>query len=217
MSEELLKPQQRRALIQLAFQEGRVEKVGDLKPDLDTQLRKALIDQKLLKLENAARGKALELTDSGWRWVMEHLDSELPQKEQVAKLLMEVLKRLHKFLGANAIDVQDVIFARKIIAPENETYAAPSSPSLISANQALLRAADELGGAHAPQIRLRDLRPKLQGFSREQVDTAIRELQIEEVISVIPIDLPTDINDDDRQASIEIAGKPRHAIIVRGR
>jgi len=203
---------QRRALIQLAFQEGRVEKIGDLKPDLDPKLRAELVGRKLIQQKKINRSIALELTDSGWRWVMENLDSELPAKGQVAGVLMNVLKSLAGFLRANRIDIQDVISQRQVIRRDDPEESSKPSPKA-----ELLSAAEELGGAAAPQIRLRDLRPKLGNYSREQVDAAIRELQIEEILSVIPIDLPTDIDESDREAAIEIAGKPRHAIIVRRR
>jgi hypothetical protein len=204
-----LHPKQRRALIQLAFREGRVEKVGDLKPDLDTKLRDGLIGRKLLEKKKAGRGTSLELTDGGWRWVMENLDSELPGKEQVSGLLMDVLKRLSGFLRVNHFNLTDVIQQRQVTHVEVREER--------DANEALLRAAEDLGGANASQIRLRDLRPKLADYSRQEVDAAIRELQIERKLSVIPIDLPTDINEDDRNAAIEIAGSLMHVIVVRGR
>jgi len=217
MPEVKLNPKQGRTLIQLAFREGRVAKVGDLKPDLESKLRQDLVDQKLIDAKKFGRGTALELTDAGWRWVMENLDSELPLKEQVAALLMDILKRLNGFLRANHVDVQDVVFKRQVFHRVKDAPTALAAPPTSSAKEALMRAAEELGGVQAPQIRLRDLRPKLQDYSRQQVDSAIRELQMQEVISVIPIDLPTAIDDQDREASIDIAGKPRHAIIVRGR
>lgn len=203
---------QRRALIQLAFREGRVEKIGDLKPDLDAKLRAELVGRKLIEQKKGNRSIALELTDGGWRWVMENLDSELPAKEQVAGVLMNVLKSLAGFLRTNRIDIQDVISQRQVIHRDDSTESSAPSPKA-----ELLSAAEALGGASAPQIRLRDLRPKLWNYSRQQVDAAIRELQIEGAVSVIPIDLPTDIDENDREAAIEIAGKPRHAIVVRGR
>ena len=52
MSEVKLKPKQGRTLIQLAFREGRVDKVGDLKPDLESTLRKDLIGQNSSKQRN---------------------------------------------------------------------------------------------------------------------------------------------------------------------
>jgi hypothetical protein len=203
---------QRRVLIQLAFREGRVERIGDLKPDLDPKLRAELVGRKLIQPQKLKKSTALQLTDGGWRWVMENLDSELPAKEQVAGLLMNVLKSLAGFLRANLIDIQDVISQRQVIHRDDPAEIRGPSPKA-----ELMSAAEALGGSAAPQIRLRDLRPKLRNYSREQVDAAIRELQIEEILSVIPIDLPTDIDESDRDAAIEIAGKPRHAIIVRRR
>jgi hypothetical protein len=210
-----LHPKQRRTLIQLAFCEGRVEKVGDLKPDLEAKLRAELIGRQFVQQKKAGRGIALELTDGGWRWVMENLDSELPAKEQVAGVLMDVLRRLAGFLRANRVDVQDVIFQRRAI--HEPVIDGNDKADALSPREALLRAAEDLGGANASQIRLRDLRPKLHNLSRQQVDNAIRELQIEGILSVIPIDLPTDIGERDREAAIDIAGTPRHAIIVRNR
>jgi hypothetical protein len=200
-----LKPQQRRVLIQLAFlKDNKVDKISDLKPNLDPKFRADLKRLKLIEEKKAGRGTSVALADAGWRWVMENLECELPAKEQVAPVLMDVLKALNGFLRANRFDIQDVIRQRPVVPP-------------LSARDALLQAADELGGVNATQIRLRDLRPKLSNFARPAVDAAIRELQIEEILSVIPIDLPTDIDDRDREAAIEIAGMPRHAIIVRNR
>lgn len=210
MNDPKLDPKQSRALIQLAFAGGQLDKVGDLKPKLDAKLRRQLKEGKLLDEKKVNRSNSLELTDSGWRWVMDHLDTDLPKTEQ---LLHNMLKRLHPFLQTNQITVQDVILNREITPQEQERTPVVAQP----VKDALLRAAEELGGAHAAQIRLRDLRAKLQNYSREDVDAAILALHQDETIRVIPIDLPTDIDDRDTEAAIQIAGRPRHAIIVRGR
>lgn len=63
---EGVNPKQRRALIQLTFHDGRLEKVGGLKPDLDTKLRRPLGLSKYLEKKTVGRGIALELTDAGW-------------------------------------------------------------------------------------------------------------------------------------------------------
>jgi hypothetical protein len=210
MNDPTLDPKQSRALLQLAFREGHLDKVSDLKPKLDPKFRRELSDLKLLAHKKVKRSSALELTDNGWRWVMDHLDSDLPKTDQ---MLNGVLKRLHQFLQTNSISVQDVILNHPL-APARET---PPEPVAQTVKEALLQAAQELGGAHAAQIRLRDLRPKLHHFSRQDVDAAILALHQDETISVIPIDLPTDIDAHDTEAAIEIAGRPRHAIIIRER
>ncbi len=206
-----LKPPQARALIQLAFLGGRVAKVGDLKPPLDAKLRKDLIEKKLLDSGPKIKGSiSITLRDEGWRWTMDNLTAEMPKSE---RLSTAVLASLDKFLKVNGLTVQDVIQANRIV-PEVKKQTAPAA----SAKEAVLSAALELGGGHiTEQIRLRDLRPEMDslGYGRASVDEAIRGLQLDGTLSVIPIDLPTDIDDRDRAAAIDVGGVPRHAIIVR--
>ena len=211
-----LKPQQRRALIHLAFLGGKIAKAGDLKPALDPKLRTDLVTHGMLQVgRRTAAGTPITLQDGGWRWVMENLASELPPKEQVAGMLMTILARVADFLKVNGLDVQDLILAKRMNSGVEKT-AAPAP----STKQELLRIALELGGGHiTEQIRLRDLRPRMEelGYTRAAVDDAIKALQIDGTLSVIPIDLPTDLNALDHAATINIAGEPRHAVIVRRR
>ena len=141
--------------------------------------------------------------------------AELPAKEQVAGVLTTVLRRLDKFLRVNGFSVQDVIEANPV--------HQKSEPKIChggSTEQALLKVALGLAGGHiGERVRLRDLRPKMEelGYARADVDNAIRALQLEDMLSVIPIDLPSDIDDRDRAAALDIAGVMRHAIIARRR
>jgi len=215
-NKDSLKPRQRRALIHLAFLGGSVPKASDLKPKLDGQPRQELVDRQMLVVGPKTRkGLPMTLQDAGWRWVMENLTCELPPKEQLAGMLMIVLNRVAEFLNVNSLDVQDLIQAKRIgHAPEKPVVRSDS------AAHELVRIALEIGGGQiAERIRLRDLRPRMEelGYNRETIDKAIKDLQLEGTLSVISIDLPTDINDLDRAAIIEIAGVPRHAVIVRRR
>jgi hypothetical protein len=210
----LVSPKQRRAMIHLAFLGGLVPKAGDLKPELNAKLRKELIERKMLGAgPKTKQGLPITLQDRGWRWVMDNLTTELPPKEQVAGVLMTVLSRLDKFLRVNDLAVQDVIEAKRI----SRDIGVPAAPDP-SVEQALLRVALELGGGRiTEQIRLRDLRPKMDalGYTHAAVDQAIKKLQLEGFLSVIPIDLPTDIDDRDRAAVLDIAGVPRYAVILK--
>jgi len=208
-----LKPQQARALIHLAFLGGSIAKVGDLKPKLEAKPRRELETRGMLAVGPKTRkGTPVTLQDAGWRWVMENLTAELPPGE---KLAGAVLARLAEFLKVNNLDVQDLIPAKRIAHAPDKPVSRNDSPE-----QELVRVALELGGGRiTEQIRLRDLRPRMEelGYTREAVDKAIKDLQLEGILSVISINLPTDINDLDRAATIEIAGVQRHAVIVRRR
>jgi len=207
-----------RALIYLAFVGGEVPKAGDLKPKLETRLRQELIEQKMLAAgRKTSKGLPLTLPDAGWRWVMDNLASPLPAREDVA---MAILSRLDKFLRLKGLTVQDVIQANRINhepAKGGDTKAVAPGASV---EEALFKIALELAGGHiGERIRLRDLRPKMEalGHTRAALDEAISHLQLEGTLSVIPIDLPTDIDDRDRAAVLDIAGVPRHAIILKRR
>lgn len=214
--EDSLKPEQGRALIHLAFLGGTVSKASDLKPGLNAKLRKELIEKKMLAAgPKIMRRLPLALQDAGWRWVMQNLTTELPAREQLAGMLMKILSRVAEFLKENGLDVQDVILARRIHPGAEKAAAADAS-----ADEALLRVALELGGGHiAERIRLRDLRPRMEdiGYTRNVLDKTISDLQLEGTLSVIPIDLPADLDDRDRAAALDIAGVQRHAIILRRR
>jgi hypothetical protein len=217
LTEQIRAQKKARALIHLAFLGGKVARAGDLKPELEIGLRKELIEQEMLAVgPKTKKGLPLTLLDAGWRWVMDNINPTMPpQLAARENISMAILSRLGTFLKVNGLTVQDVIQANRI----NQEPTKAASPGA-SPEEALLKIALDLAGGHiGERVRLRDLRPKMEnlGYTRIAVDRAISRLQLESTLSVIPIDLPTDIDDRDRAATIDIAGVPRHAIIVRRR
>ena len=219
-----LRPTQKRALIQLAFlPDAMVSKLADLKPDLDAKLRKDLVSRRFLKVlptSKGQRGTSVALDDGGWRWVMENLNVDLPEKEQVAGVLMSVLRKLAEFLKTNNLDIQDVIQARHVCRVENAPSSSAEAPQFRThsplTDEQFIGLAEQMGGAET-QVRLRDLRKQLTDYTSDEVDSVIRKLHGDGTLSVIPIDLPTDIDEFDVAASIDIGGRSRHAVIVRRR
>ena len=222
LSEQNKTQKKARALIHLAFLGGSVLKAGDLKPELETGLRKELVEQKMLAIGPKTRkGLPLTLVDGGWRWVMDNIGPTTPPRlPKGEKMAMAILDRLDHFLKVNSITVQDVIQASRIHPERAKAVADNAVATDAPIEEALFKTLLDLGGGHiGERVRLRDLRPKMEalGYARDALDEAIRRLQLAGALSVIPIDLPTDIDDGDRVAVIDIAGVPRHAIVLRRR
>ncbi len=192
---------QKHALIQLAFHGGEVASLTKvLKPELKAKDRRPLEQGGLVESAQKTRGsRHLVLTETGWRWVMDNLATDLPGRDSVS-LILGVVDR---YLRRNEMSLHDLLNG------ESKSRAGNLEELVV---QEALRLGD---GRITERIRLRKLRPMLSPSSREDQDDALRRLQQQEIISLIRIDLPSDYTIADEEAAIRIGGEARHALILR--
>ena len=198
-----LKPTQARALLRLAFTPGgMVERADDLKPKLDTAERRTL-EQYGLVATRKKRSVQIELTEQGWGWLSRNLSHQMPKGSE---LLADVLKTLDGYLRASQTSLAEFLRYQSEKPPEKP------SPDL---REPILREALAINGGRHERVRLSDLRARLAGIPRPDVDRALLELQSEGRITLFPIDLPSDRRPADLEASIQVAGEERHILYVR--
>jgi len=111
----------------------------------------------------------------------------------------------------------------KLADQASKAQAAPApspAPAAVSPSNTLVNTAIQLGqGSIGTRILLADLRPRLeaQGFTPADIEAAIKQGQAEGTLSAIQIEAQFDVRPEDQAAAINIAGTPRHAVIVKAR
>lgn len=90
-----------------------------------------------------------------------------------------------------------------------------SSQTAPGLSERIRNVALELGkGSARTRVRLRDLRARLSGVPREQLDRELLELQRSGALVLYRIDDPMDVTKDDEKASLQVAGYPRHILYL---
>lgn len=217
-------PQQALAMLSIVF--GTTDE--EIRPKMSKWLepkrhREELQKIGLIRLERQGRGQRVLLTEQGWAWAAENLNSVLPEKNRAARVLEHVLRRLDAqltnagsslahFVAVPAANDQGV----SVEAPHPALEESVSGTQQLS--QRIETAALEIaGGRRATRVRLRDLRPRLKDIPRAVLDRELLELQRIGTLVLYRIDDPIDISAEDVSAALHVAGFPRHILYLQER
>jgi hypothetical protein len=192
----------------------------DVKPELETKVRRKLVKAGLLAESNRSpnpdgKGRKLlhfELTDAAWRWLAEHLDVPITSRSPAS---LEILVRLLGLVKAN-LDARGsslaefVSVATRPVRPP--TLPAPSLESRIEAAYYALS-----GGQRNVRVRLADLKEQLRGADTSDIDRALGHLAASGRASLYALDDPREISPRDRYAALRTpTGEERHIIYLGG-
>jgi hypothetical protein len=188
----------------------------------DAKARKGLEDSGYIKCEKVGRSQRVLLTDDGLRWAEAHLDYVLPLKAQSGTRVLEaVLRALGPFLvqrGASLAELVALSPGEGQGRPAAPLPTAPPAPgkTLNDGLATRIRAKSlELGaGRPSRRVRLADVRRGLPDVGRDEMDRELLELQRKEKLVLYPIDDPTDIQPEDAEAALMVAGFPRHILYL---
>src|SRR5438034_11635351 len=82
----------------------------DIKPDVKKNDREKLVRLGLVVASKRKQAYVLEVTDKGWAWAADHLDSPLPTRSTAgAPILQQWLTALRAYLSANEIALSEVL------------------------------------------------------------------------------------------------------------
>ena len=211
---------------------------NELKPDLSKPQRDALVKSGLLevvkrrKTEKARATNFLQLTDAGWEWCAANLDAAVsPRSSASGPILQSMMTKLKRHLESQSVSLADFIRppdARPIdtseatdtatdsVAKPNIEADAATTPARQNGTacspERLQGVCSQLAnGARGVRIYLADVRAALSDFSRDSVDSALRELERVRSIVLYPLDNPQEIRPEDAEAALaNSAGFARH-------
>jgi hypothetical protein len=208
-----------------ATPEERRPMMSEAKPEITPKDRKALVDQGLLsqaigKSKKGARASFLDLTDKAWAWAGHARDVEISASPAAQLALQGLLRRLIPFLEQHDFALADLFRDGEVA--RHETSAVPIAPTPPAATFAKdsVRARVEhtclslAGGAKKSRVRLSALRKALPAISRQQLDTALIELQREQRLVLFREDNTPALTPEDHAAALLVGDSPRHLIYL---
>lgn len=169
----------------------RLEKLGLLTIRLNTRPRRWYVH---------------ELTDLGWRWCREELATATPERAPRAyRLTYGVLNCLDQHMRRSRLEMADVFVPHGDPA---ERQQPPAVEERIRAAYAALVAEQD------GWVNLNRLRIALADLSREAVDEALRRLDLQPRVYLIPEANQKTLSNAERAAGIRIGGEDKHLLSI---
>jgi hypothetical protein len=175
---------------------------------LDGKERRELNDLKLVESEKVGRAYAHELSDAGWRWCTEELSAD-PRGHgtSVERALYAVLSGFARHMRESGQSLADVFGPRPGARRDDE----PDIEARIEAGyQALTRGPGEF-------VKLRELRSRLTGIPRPDVDAALGKMYTDQRVNLIPQSNQQALSEADRESALRIGGEYKHLISIEHR
>lgn len=173
---------------------------------IDGAVRRELNEQGLVE-SSRARGNAPfvhVLTKEGWRRCEELLTAERPRHAgHFGHALHVVLGGLERYLRRQNLRVTDVF------QPVAEISREDLEPHIRDAYARLARRPRDW-------VRLAELRPLLNGASREDVDGVLREMSRAKQAHLVPDANRKVLTEVDHDAAIRIGGEDNHLLAIEG-
>jgi hypothetical protein len=191
--------------------------VDTVKISLDKAKRDDLRDRKLITVTEGPL--MLDLTEKGWARAIEELSVELPdglppRAGALGGTLYLLLGFLGKYLEQNDLSAAE-FFA--VGTPPRTMTAAPERavPTEAEVESEIRKAYDELASSPGEYVMLDDLRRCLPGIAGEQVDAALRRLDGEPDIHLVPESNQKVLTAGQRAAALRIGNQNMHLLAIR--
>jgi hypothetical protein len=166
--------------------------------------RRALNERKLVESRRAGQTYVHELSDAGWHWCT----VELSAGPKARATSME--RALYAVLGGIARHLDETQQSLASIFGRTE----PGSADL---GELITSAYDSLASGPGEFVALSELRRRLAGIAREDVDSALERLYQAHQVNLVPQSNQQALSEADRQSSVDIGGERKHMISVRQR
>ena len=180
---------------------------------LDGEERRDLNDRRLVESTRAGRAFAHELSDAGWRWCAEEL-AAAPGRAGSS------LERAHYrvFACSRATSTRPGSASPTSSAPTADAEAGAAAASRRAAGADLTACIEaayrSLAAGSGEFVSLRELRLRLPGRPRPDVDAALAALFTAQRINLIPQSNQRALSDADREAALRIGGECKHLISI---
>lgn len=162
---------------------------------LDAAARRHLRHRGLVDSRRLTRGEQHELSDEGWAWCAEALGSDAPPRSGSAgAALVAVLVALRRHLDRTGTPISE------IFRPDPE---------------AAVRAAyADAAPAPGEWVGLADLRRRIAGVPREEVDATLDRMFGTPGVRLVPEDDQKSLTTADRAAALRIGAKDVHLLAI---
>ena len=190
---------------------------NELKPEPGKADREALANDGLISSRKAEKGRIwIEVTDKGWHWAGEHLDSHLPRNSTAGSAILEGwLTRLQAFMRTRGFILADILGAQEGAAPAPAPISPPGPPDEATLRERVRQAyLDVTGGLFKTRALLSDVRSKLNDIDRATLDALLKRMQRDEQALLYQLDNRPEITDADREAAIYFGTEPRHILWI---
>jgi hypothetical protein len=192
---------ERAALIVLALQENRKLSNPELRNDFGIDLRppgRAKLKRAgLLETDETKRPFAYTITDAGVDWCereLAHIETP-PRMGPLVRVAFEALRRSIRHLQHSGIRLVNVL-----------------NPSDLES--LIRRAYDELKTKPQDWVRLAELRPKLGGAAKDEVDETLLAMMRTGLLHLAPDSDRRALTDDDHKAAIQIGNQAKHQVAI---
>jgi len=215
-----LSPKQTLVLWQLLIT-GAEPAISKVKPKLSPQERKPLVDAGLIEIVPRKPAKHLVLTDKAWEWASTQEITALAQSTDPT-LLLTLIHKMQAYLQANKVSLAEFLAPPKAVSAAVAPEASPADASTLAALTTTLT--DQIQAAYYKvsqgqwnvRVRLADLRKHLAHTSKEAIDAALRQMQLNGQSVLMPLDDPKGIEAEDEDAAVNIGGDRRHIVYLKG-
>ena len=188
----------------------------DIKPDPQSPARKKLEADGLIEQGKrkpaSGRGTAtyISLTDRGWAWLGDHLDSDVKSRTPAGTIVLQgLLLRLRAFLDQKQISLSDLLLPSRV----PPTSAGEDVEDLLTKAYLTLS-----NGQTNVRVRIADLRHQLSSMSRTAFDQTLLDMASSGKASLYRLDNPAEIHAEDRDAVLRTpSGEARHVVYLGGR
>jgi hypothetical protein len=175
---------------------------------IDGQLRRTLNERHLVTSTRQGNKPYIhELTDAGWKRCEAELSGARPEGSgRLGGAFYMVLDGLSRFLQR-----ENKILAH-VFQPENAAAAqTPADPVTDNKIATLYR---QLADKQGDWVRLAELRPLLNGTTRTDVDTVLKNMSKAGHAHLAPDPDRKSLTPEDREAAIRIGGEDNHLLVV---
>jgi hypothetical protein len=203
---------ERCAMIALAASGGELsnaEMGKRFKLDLDRAQRERLITDKVIASRKASNGFTHTLTDLGWRWLEDEMGQEAPKRAGSAG------GALYALLGALRAPAQHAGGLRALLSRGGSPGATAQPDAKSGLLPARIRNAyTTLATRPGEWVWLRDLRARLNGAPRNDVDSALKQMYHDKLINLTLSEDQGALTREDKDAALRLGVSDMHLISI---
>ncbi|WP_113705400.1 hypothetical protein [Nonomuraea lactucae] len=212
MENTALRPRERALLLGLMTLGGSAsnlelrDHVGDA---LDGEPRRRLNRLGLVESDKPGRTYHHTLTEGGWTWCVAELAGTAPAARSgpLARTLYGVLGLLKGYLDATDLSLAEFVVTART---DGTAKAVPLTQAIRDAYWRLAREPQDW-------VLLTRLRPLLGNVPPDEVDEALRRLELLPDVHLAPEADQKTLTDDDREAAVLVSGVSKHLLAIEAR
>jgi hypothetical protein len=176
--------------------------------------RENLENKGFIAVRQQSRRFYLQIKDPGIAWCQDHLaEVEPPQKPgPLVRAVFEVLRRLVRQLRKRNVRLLDFLHGGN--EEEQAQRQVPETIEPVDLETMIRQAYRQLASRPQQFVRLAQLRPKLNGAGKDEVDEKLLELMKNNNAQLAPESNRRGLTDEDRAAAIRVGREDKHLLSI---